>query len=107
MQYYENNVVPKEILVPQDTPVDILEEALGCKVRIPIKGQKKALVDLVIKNARETHEQKFSLAFRKENELEIANQHLNEIFHAPIHTIEIFDNSHISGSYNVSGLVVF
>jgi excinuclease ABC subunit C len=26
---------------------------------------------------------------------------------APIHTVELFDNSHISGTFNVSGLVVF
>ncbi len=33
--------------------------------------------------------------------------HLSRIFNKPVHTVELFDNSHISGAYNVSGLVVF
>lgn len=37
----------------------------------------------------------------------MAMQHLSRILKTPIHTIEIFDNSHIQGAFNVSGLVVF
>ena len=107
LQYYENNILPKEILVPIDTPIEILEEVLECHVKIPQRGEKKKLVDLVIKNAREAHEQKFALIARKDRNLEIANQHLNEIFQDEIHTVELFDNSHIQGAYNVSGLVVY
>lgn len=107
VQYYQNNVIPREILVPENTPVDVLEEALQTTVRIPQRGEKKKLVDLVIKNAKEAHDQKFQLVFRKDKELEMANLKLSRIFHKKVETIEIFDNSHISGSYNVSGLVVF
>lgn len=107
VQYYQKNIVPSEILVPEGTPISVLEETLGAKVHIPIRGEKKKLVDLVIKNAKEAHDQKFQLVFRKDKELEMANQHLSRIFNAKIETIEMFDNSHISGAYNVSGLVVF
>ena len=107
MQYYQNNVIPREILVPEGTPIEILEESLNTNVKIPVRGEKKKLVDLVIKNAKEAHEQKFALVARKDQELEMANHHLNKIFNAPIHTVELFDNSHIQGSYNVSGLVVY
>lgn len=106
-QYYEKNTVPKEILVPASTPVEILETMLGTKVKIPVKGEKKKLLDMAMANARTAHEQKFSLVYKKDKDLEMANQHLSRIFHKPIHTIEIFDNSHISGTHNVSGLVVF
>ncbi|MBB5183608.1 excinuclease ABC subunit UvrC [Catenisphaera adipataccumulans] len=107
LQYYENNIVPKEILVPAGTPAEMLAAALNTYVHIPQRGEKKTLVDLVTKNAKTAHEQKFALAFRKQRELTHANSKLSEIFHKPIHTVEIFDNSHIAGAFNVSGLVVF
>ena len=46
VQYYQDNMVPSEILVPQGVPVDLLEDLLQTHVRIPIRGNKKALVDL-------------------------------------------------------------
>lgn len=107
LQYYENNTLPKEILVPEGVPVEELQSVLDCKVRIPLRGEKKDLVNLVIKNARQAHEQKFALVFRKERELEMANLRFEQIFSKPIHTVELFDNSHLQGSFNVSGLVVF
>ena len=107
MQYYEKNIVPKEILVPTGTDCEVLQEALETNVHIPIRGEKKKLVDLVYKNAKEAHEQKFQLIFRKDNELKLANDTLSKIFNKEIHTVEMFDNSHIQGTFNVSGLVVF
>lgn len=107
MQYYENNVVPKEILVPEGTSVDVLKESLETNVHIPIRGEKKKLVDMVYKNAKEAHEQKFQLIYRKDQELKDANDELSKLFGKEIHTVEMFDNSHIQGTFNVSGLVVF
>lgn len=107
IQYYQNNTKPKEILVPKGSSIENLEEALGVKVRIPERGEKKKLVDLVVKNAKEAHEQKFQLIYKKDQELTMAMQHLSRIIKRPVHTIEIFDNSHIQGAFNVSGLVVF
>lgn len=65
VQYYQTNTKPKEILVPKETNVEALEEALDVKVRIPERGEKKKLVDLVIKNAKEAHDQKFQLIYKK------------------------------------------
>ena len=107
LQYYQKNILPKEILLPQGIDFKDLEESLQTKILIPQRGDKKKLVDLVMKNARTAHEQKFELVYKKDRELSLANQELERIFNAPIHTVEMFDNSHISGSYNVSGLVVF
>lgn len=107
LQFYQNNVLPPVIYTPEGTPNDILAESLGVKVKTAVRGEKKKLTDLVQKNAREAHEQKFRLVYKKDVELEQANRHLDSIFHKHIHTVELFDNSHISGAYNVSGLVVF
>lgn len=107
LQYYQTNAVPKQIYVPAGTDVKALEETLQTKIIIPQRGERKKLIDLVHENAKEAHEQKFQLTYRKDRELESANRHLSKIFHKPVHSVELFDNSHISGAYNVSGLVVF
>ena len=107
VQYYASNTKPKEILVPKGTDIQALENALDVKVRIPDRGEKKKLVDLVVKNAREAHDQKFQLLYKKDKELDMAMQHLSRIIGRPVHTIESFDNSHIQGTNNVSALVVF
>lgn len=106
-QYYQTNIVPKTIYVPEGTDAKALEEALNTRVIIPHRGEKKKLMELVLKNAREAHEQKFQLIYKKDRELDGAMRKLSKIFHKPVHTVELFDNSHISGAYNVSGLVVF
>ncbi len=107
LQYYQTNTVPRQIYVPAHTNTRILEEALQTKITIPQRGDRKKLIDLVHTNAKEAHEQKFQLTYAKDRELERANRQLAKIFDKPVHTIEMFDNSHISGAYNVSGLVVF
>lgn len=107
VQYYTSNTKPKELLVPKGTDIEALENALNVKVKAPERGEKKKLVDLVIKNAKEAHDQKFQLIYKKDKELDMAMQHLSRIIGKPIHTIESFDNSHIQGTNNVSGLVVF
>ncbi len=107
VQYYTSNTKPKELLVPKETDIEALENALNVKVKAPERGEKKKLIDLVIKNAKEAHDQKFQLIYKKDKELDMAMQHLSRIIGKPIHTIESFDNSHIQGTNNVSGLVVF
>lgn len=107
LQYYASNVVPRQILVPQGTDTASLEEALDTKVKVPERGEKKKLLDMAAGNARTAHEQKFALAYKRDAELEKANDKLSEIFHRPIHRVEMFDNSHLQGTFNVSGLVVF
>lgn len=107
LQYYQTNKVPPIVYVPAGTDVEALEDAIDAKIIIPQRGERKKLTDLVCANAKEAHEQKFQLVYRKDRELESAMRHLSKIFDKPIHTIELFDNSHIQGSYNVSGLVAF
>lgn len=107
VQYYEKNIVPKEILVPQGMDTDSLKAAIPTVIKVPERGEKKKLVDLAIQNAKQTHDQKFQLIYKKDKELKKANETLSTIFHKTIHTVELFDNSHLQGTNNVSGMVVF
>lgn len=107
LQYYQQHPLPQEILLPNTMDITSLEELLDTKILQPIRGDKLKLVDMVIANAKNAHSQKFELVERKESRREEAMQELCAIFKKEIHRIEIFDNSHISGSFNVSGMVVY
>lgn len=107
LQYYQQHPLPQEILLPNTMDITSLEELLDTKILQPIRGDKLKLVDMVIANAKNAHSQKFELVERKESRREEAMQELCAIFQKEIHRIEIFDNSHISGSFNVSGMVVY
>ncbi len=106
LQYYGSNPLPDEILLPKDIQVD-MNELLDTKVHIPIRGVKKQLVDMVLENAKNYHLQKFELVKRKEDQKEEALQQLSTLLNKKIRTVEIYDNSHIAGKFNVSGMVVF
>lgn len=106
LQYYDHNPLPQEVLLPQGLAID-LSEFLDCDVHVPVRGEKKKLVDMVFDNAKNAHINKFELVKRKDDEKEEAMKQLSSLLGKDIHTIEIYDNSHISGKFNVSGMVVF
>lgn len=107
LQYYEANPLPQEILLPNTYDVTNLQEILDTKVLQPLRGDKLKLVDMVLANAKNAHTQKFELVERKNSRKEEAMQELSQLLGKEIHRIELFDNSHIAGTFNVSGMVVF
>lgn len=111
-QFYENKPVPKIICV-NTTPEEhsLLEAALtekrgNGKVQVinPQRGAKRRLVDAVLRNAKETMERE-SLRI---SGTEAMLAKLAEIFdmQAPPARIEVYDNSHISGTDMVGGMIV-
>ncbi len=106
-QYYEHNPLPNEILIPKEYDAVILKELYGDKIVQPQRGNKVKLVEMALRNAKNAHEQKFTLVERKDQQKRIAMAQLSQIFDKKIHRIEIFDNSHLAGTFNVSGMVVF
>lgn len=107
LQYYASNPLPQEILLPKEYNIEHLNEILDTSVLQPIRGDKAQLVDLVVANAKNAHEQKFDLVERKVSRKQEGMAQLCELLHKDIHRIELFDNSHISGTFNVSGMVVY
>lgn len=108
LQYYAKNPLPQEILLPKEYEIEHLQEILSeAKILQPLRGDKLKLVEMVLANAKNAHQQKFDLVERKESRREEAMQQLCQLLHKDIHRIELFDNSHISGAFNVSGMVVF
>ena len=107
-KFYENNLLPKEVLVPNIVDEKLLEDYLKIKVKKPEKGIKKKLIDMANDNAKRELEQKIILLLKNEEKVTKANEDLRKILNMPkLERIEIFDNAHLFGTYNVSGMVVF
>ncbi|MGP4062515.1 excinuclease ABC subunit UvrC [Halobacillus sp. H74] len=105
---HQNHPYPKQILVPVATDVNVLEGALETKVHIPMRGRKKELVELAMKNAEISLEEKFALIERDEERTIKAVESLGNHLHIETpHRIEAFDNSNIQGVDPVSAMVVF
>lgn len=108
-KFYERDILPpKEIFAPNIANAELLTNYLNIPVVVPIKGTKKNLVDLACNNARISLSEKFELIKKDESKTIDANNSLKEILKLDkLDRIELFDNSNLFGSYNVSGMVVF
>jgi excinuclease ABC subunit C len=106
--FYNNVLLPKEVLVPEILDEEVLSEYLNTSIKAPQKGDKKKLIELASENARIGLNENFELIKRDEEKTIDANHELADILGLDkLDRIEIFDNAHLFGTYNVSGMVVF
>jgi excinuclease ABC subunit C len=106
--YDNNNLKPKEVFIPEIVDHKIVSDILGIKVLTPIKGKKKEVLDMAMKNAKVALDEKKELANRDEERTFNAFLTLGKLLSIDnLSRIEIFDNSHLFGTFSVSGLVVF
>ena len=109
-QFYQekSHLVPNEILIPQDIDGEAVKALVDTKVLKPQRGEKKQLVNLAIKNARVSLEQKFNLLEKSVEKTQGAIENLGRLLQIPTPVrIESFDNSNIMGTSPVSAMVVF
>ncbi len=106
--FYNNFVLPKEILVPSIVDDILLEDYLKTSVKKPLKGNKVRLIEMANKNANINLTNEFELIEKDVARTELANEELKNILKLDkLDRIELFDNSHLFGTYSVSGMVVF
>lgn len=106
--YDKNNIKPKEILVPDIIDEKLIKDILNVNVYKPVKGKKKELVNLSNKNALNSLKEKFELIKKSdENALNACNELKELLGISSANKIEAFDNSHLFGSYSVSGMITF
>ena len=109
-QFYQekSHLIPNEILIPQDIDEEAVKALVETKVLKPQRGEKKQLVNLAIKNARVSLEQKFNLLEKSMEKTQGAIENLGKLLQIPTPVrIESFDNSNIMGTSPVSAMVVF
>ena len=114
--YMEQEYIPKEIIIEDEIEDSfILEEWLSTKkgqkviIRVPQKGEKKSLIEMVRKNAIEYLE-KFSDINKRKYEKSIgALEELKQILNLESipKRIESFDISNIQGIDSIGSMVVF
>ena len=107
--------IPKTIYVPQIYNFDLMEEYLTIKrgskvwIKVPQKGQKKEMLEMVKNNARITLE-KFKDKYLKDKEINrislLELQDLLELEECP-QRIEAYDISNIQGVDSVGTMIVF
>ena len=109
LNFYSKNVSnPKEILVPNNIDTNTFSELFNIKFITPIKGEKKRILSLAVDNARIYYEEQMTYIKRDEDKITNALNELKEKLNIPsVDRIELFDNSNLFGSFNVSGMVVF
>lgn len=110
-QFYQNKPAPRSILlshevVDADVIEDYLSQKMSCKVNleVPQRGKRKRLIDFVAQNAREALERHEMASLAQEKLL----RGVAELFGMDDmpSRIEIYDNSHISGTNMVGAMVV-
>ena len=109
-QFYQekSHLVPNEVLIPQDIDEEAVKALVDTKILKPQRGEKKQLVNLTIKNARVSLEQKFNLLEKSVEKTQGAIENLGRLLQIPTPVrIESFDNSNIMGTSPVSAMVVF
>jgi len=109
ISFYDKDILlPKELLLPENIDISSLEQILNTNIKTPQKGTKKKIVEMATNNAKNALEEKFELIKKDENKTIEANEELKSILKLnKLDRIEIFDNSNLFGTFNVSGMVVF
>lgn len=111
LQFYANNTPPAELILSHMPPEkNLLSQAISTltntsiKITIPKTGNKKTLITQAIKNAQTSLRQKMLGQIKQQTLL----QELGKLFALPEppKRIEIYDNSHIMGKYEVGAMVV-
>ena len=107
-QFYDQNPLPKEILLPYGYNYDLFSDILGNNIFTPRRGRKVKLLEMALENATVHLNNNLSAFLNKENKTIVALTELENILDLDsIKRIDIFDNSHTSGQNLVSAMVVF
>ena len=104
-EFYANHTPPKEIYISHELPNrDFLESALNAKISLYTRGDKAKLIENAKENAKAALERKIAEQTSVKNNL----TEMQKCFDLPKlpQRIEIYDNSHIQGSYAIGAMVV-
>jgi excinuclease ABC subunit C len=111
--YIDQQYVPRSILVPVDfddreTLAALLTERIGHRIElaVPLRGEKRSLVDLAGQNAKQSYTQRFRVLEPSRKAIQEALADALLLPELP-RRIECFDISHIQGAETVASLVVW
>ena len=107
LQFYQNVPMPQEIVINNETVVDLLSDLLETNIYSVSKGKLHDLVLTCKQNANNALDEYFLSARLDDDKLALLEE-LGKIINieTPLR-IELFDNSHLQGSSPVGAVVVF
>ena len=106
--YRKNNLIPKEVIVPDIVDTSLFSDVLDTKVINVQRGNKKKLFDMAFDNAKTQYEKEIKLIYNNEELTTNANEELRTLLNLnKLHRIECFDNSNLFGTFTVSAMVCF
>ena len=112
MQFYENKSVPKLIIINSDiNDKKLIEETLSKKenntisINVAKKGTRAKVVAMAEKNAKESLNRKLYEKNNNKNLFEDVSKKFN--LKNGISLVEVYDNSHISGTSSIGAMVTF
>ncbi len=111
-QFYENKNAPQNLILShQIKEKELLEKTFSKKenknvsISIAKKGSKLKIVDLAVKNAKDSLNRKIYESQNNKNFFEEISQKFN--LQSNIGLIEVYDNSHIQGTNSVGALITY
>ncbi len=108
IDFYEKYDLPKEIVISDETNKELLMNYFNINVIVPQKGDIKKILDMVNNNAKITLEEKIEKIKKDINIKNKVNDELKQILNLKkLERIELFDNSHLFGTYYVGAMVVY
>ncbi|MCH4207096.1 MAG: excinuclease ABC subunit UvrC [Solobacterium sp.] len=107
IQYYEEHPAARELVLPNEMNIDTIKEVLDMPVFQPQKGYRQRLIDMCVENAKKQLDLKFEVVEHQDQVTEQAVKQLSELCGRTMHRVELFDNSHISGTFTVAACVVY
>ena len=104
-QFYQSRPVPKELLLSHTLEEsELIEEALKTKLKTPSRGDKAEAMKQVMGNAKQALIRHLDTRISQTALLEKLSE-LFDLDEIPTR-IEVYDNSHISGTHAVGGMIV-
>ena len=108
IDFYDKYALPKKIIVNDIENISELESILGVSVSVPLKGDIKKILTMANNNAEISSKKRIEEISKSTEERYKAIEELKNILGLKkLERIELFDNSHLFGSYYVGGMVVF
>ena len=108
IDFYDKYPLPKKIIANDIKGVTDIERVLDVKIQVPIKGDIKQILNMSNVNAEISSKEKIE-RIRKNDIMryESISDLKNILNLEKLERIELFDNSHLFGTYYVGAMVVF
>lgn len=108
IDFYEKYPLPKSIVINDIISYEVLSEYLDIKVLVPQKGDVKKILDMANLNAYYNSKEKIETIKKDKNiRIKLMNELKEKLKIDSVSHIELFDNSHLFGTYYVGAMVCY